>query len=464
MDAIGVLASRVSADASLVDQIVTFFSFGHLTLVYGVIGVVLMGISCGVLGSFVMLRGMSLLGDSIGHAVLPGVCLAFVVMQTKNVVAIFVGAVLAGVLAALAIFGITRYSRIKADAAIGLILSGFFGVGVVFLTRIQRMSFGDQSGLDKYMFGDAAALGRSDLQLMAVVTAAVLVVLAAFFRHFQVTTFDEEFAASIGIPARGVHAALMTMLALAIVVALQAVGVVLVSAMLITPAATAYLLTNRLQWTLAVSAAVGVFSGLAGLFLSFVFDRIPTGPCIVLAASTCFALAYLFSPKMGLVPGLITRIRNSRRIQRENLLKAAYGLLNCGPPDREIALADLARARAYESSFVRRVARSLRRVGMATVTDNGMVLSPAGYRRAAQVVRNHRLWELFLTREASLAEDHVHRDAEEIEHVLGEEIVAQLERDLDNPTLDPHGRRIPPPIPSVVSPSEVSSEGAVDAR
>ncbi|MHC4444998.1 MAG: metal ABC transporter permease [Planctomycetota bacterium] len=438
-----ILASRVQSDAGIWDQVVTFFSFQHVTLVYGAIGAMLLGICCGLLGCFIVLRKMSLLGDSIGHAVLPGICVAFIVMQTKHAAAIFVGAIVAGVLAAWAISSIVKYSRIKADTAIGLVLSGFFGFGIVLLTRIQRMAFGDQSGLDKYMFGDAAALGVNDLKLMAVVTVVVLIIIITFFRYFLTTSFDEAFASSVGMPTRLIQTVLMTLLALAIVVSLQAVGVVLVSAMLIIPAATAYLLTDRLWRMLGLSALLGVGSGLLGLFLSFILHRIPTGPCMVLAASFFFVLAYAFSPKQGVVFKAVRQFRRRRRVQGENLLKTVYGLLDGGETGREFLYRDLAELRNESVGFVRRVAKSLAGLDMAQLTVGGMKLTPSGIDRAAQVIRNHRLWELYLTQEADIADDHVHRDAEDIEHVLGEEMVARLEKMLNYPDRDPHGRLIP---------------------
>jgi len=446
----GILADRVSSDATIFDQLATFFAFDHLTLVYGAIGAVLLGTSCGLLGCFVVLRRMSLLGDSIGHSVLPGICVAFLITHTKNTLAIFAGAVVAGVMVTGFISSVTRYSRIKPDTAIGLALSGFFGVGIVLLTRIQRMSFGDQSGLDKYMFGDAAAISLGDLRLMAAITVVVVIAVLLLFRQLMVTTFDETFAASIGTPVRLLQLILMTMLALAIVAALQAVGVVLVSAMLITPAATAYLLTNRLGRMLFLSALIGSASGFIGLLLSFVLNRIPTGPCMVLTASAFFTLAFLFSPTHGVVQRTLRRTRRKRRVQRENLLKAVFGLLDERPVDTPLSISSVAASGGETQGYVRAVARSLARFGLARVDGDKLALTPDGTARAAQIVRNHRLWELYLTQEASIAPDHVHRDAEEIEHILGEELVRRLEDMLDHPAQDPHGSKIPRPGGSVL--------------
>lgn len=455
-----ILAARVISDTTFWEQVGTFLSFRHLSLVYGVAGAVLLGICCGLLGSFIVLRRMSLLGDSIGHAVLPGICLAFVITQEKNALAIFAGAIAAGVVATWVISAITRFSRIKSDTAIGLVLSGFFGLGIVLLTRIQRMSFGEQSGLDRYMFGDAAALSPEDLRLMGLVTVVVVLAITLFFRYFLVTSFDEHFAAALGMPVRLIQVALMTLLALAIVIALQAVGVVLVSAMLITPAATAYLLTDRLGRMLALSALFGVLSGFVGMFLSFVLNRIPTGPCMVLAASTWFALAYLFSPKQGVALRTMRQWRRRRRIEGENLLKTAYLLLEGKAPTQPLPIETFAEVRSESPAHVRRVAKALAGADMARLGDRELTLTPSGYERARQVVRNHRLWELYLANEASIAADHVHRDAEEIEHVLGEDIVARLEEMLEHPEHDPHGH----PIPRTSGSGPPQAKEVADAR
>ena len=427
----GILAARVQGSSSIWEQLGTFFSFEHVSVIYAVIGAGLLGTCCGLLGAFIVLRRMSLLGDSIGHAVLPGICVAFILMKTKDTAAIFAGAIAAGLIASLSITALTRYSRIKADTAIGLVLSTFFGLGIVLLTRIQRMSFGDQSGLDRYLFGDAAALSRDDLLTMAAVTIAAVAVITIFFRFLLATSFDDLFAASIGMPVRTVQVILMTLLALTIVTAIQAVGVVLVSAMLIIPPSTAYLLTDRLGRMLALSALFGVLSGLVGVVISFLLNRIPTGPCMVLAASAWFTLAYLLSPKQGVILRGVRLYQRRRRVRQENLLKTVWEARGEAGAAQPIGMASLAEIHDEPASHVQRTARMLARSGWARLSGDSLSLTDAGRERARQVVRNHRLWELYLAQQANIAADHVHRDAEDIEHVLGEDIAAKLEAMLE---------------------------------
>ena len=236
------------------------------------------------------------------------------------------------------------------------------------------------------------------------------------------------------------------MLAAAVVIALQAVGVVLVSAMLITPAAAAYLLTDRMHRMLVIAAAFGVASGVLGAFLSFLGNNLPTGPFMVLAASFLFGAAFLFGPRHGTVARWWRQRSRSQRVERENLLKSIFRVLE----DREFrgegaTLQELCALRRETIEQIRQAVRALRQHGMATFDEVGeaVYLTPEGWQRARAVVRNHRLWELYLTNEAKIAADHVHADAEEIEHVLGEEVVRQLEKGLAYATRDPHGRIIP---------------------
>lgn len=430
------------------EQAIRFFSFRDPALRLTLMGCLLLGVSCGLLGSFLVVRRMSLVGDTLSHAVLPGVALGFLWNATKDPVAIFVGAVIAGLVGTFVVGWITRTTKLKEDAALGLVLALFFALGVVLMGIIQGLPTADKSGLDKMLFGQAAALSGGDVKLMAVTTGATILLLAFFYKEFLVASFDPVFARGIGLPVQWLHHALMLLLAAAVVVALQAVGVVLVSAMLITPAATAYLLTDRLHRMLILSAVLGIVSGLLGAFLSFLGTNLPTGPCMVLAASSVFGAAFLFAPKHGLLPRWWRRQSRGRRIARENTLKAMYHVLEGWKFRHEgVTLDELAKQRRTTLDEAQREVLVLARHGLATYDGprRAAQLTPEGSRQAAAVVRNHRLWELYLTNRANYRPDHVHDDAEEMEHVLDEETVRMLERRLDFPEQDPHGKTIPRP-------------------
>lgn len=427
-------------------QVERFLSFRDPAVRYAVFGAVFLGVSCGLLGGFLVVRRLALVGDTLSHAVLPGVAGGFLWGQTKDPVAILVGAVAAGLLGTLVVNWIRRGTRLKEDAALGLVLAGFYAVGICLVTMIQRLSTGNKGGIDQFLFGQAAALGGEDVVLMGAVAAGCVLVVAACYKELLVASFDPDFARAAGFPVRWIHDGLMLLLAFAVVSALQAVGVVLVSAMLVTPAAAAYLLTDRFHRLLGWSVLLGGLAGVSGCFVSFLGSNLPTGPLMVLSASGLFGMAFLFAPKHGLVLRVVRRRRRARRIGRENALKSVYQALEDGGfREEEVPVAELAARRRVVASAVLREARSLERRGLARVTGAGrsLALTPEGLGRARDLVRNHRLWELYLTQAANVPADHVHDEAETIEHVLGEATVGKLLARLKDADRDPHGRPIP---------------------
>ncbi|MSU42216.1 MAG: ABC transporter [Pedosphaera sp.] len=431
------------------EQAKRFITLRDPAVRYALAGSVLLGMSCGLLGGFIVVRKMALFGDMLSHAVLPGVALGFLWNMSKDPVAIFVGATLAGLLGAAAVTLLRRTTRLKEDTALGIVLALFFAVGICMVTRIQSLPQGNKSGIDKFLFGQAAALGADDVRLMAIVTALAVVLVCAFYKELLLTSFDSAFAASLRLPVAALHYGLMLLLAFAVVVALQAVGVVLVSAMLITPAAAAYLLTDRLHRLLLYAMLFGVLAGVAGAFVSFLGNNLPTGPFMVLAASTVFALAFLFSPRHGVVMRWWRRRAQAQRIQRENTLKAIYHVLEVRgfAHAHSVSLHELAARRQCAPDAARDEVMVLARHGLARLQpSSGTIdLTQTGWQRACEIVRNHRLWEWYLAHQVSIAPDHVHADAENIEHLLGEEMVCQIEHSLSGAgaTSDPHGRPIP---------------------
>lgn len=435
-------------ETDLKEQVLRFLSLADPAVRFALFGSILLGISCGLLGSFLVVRKMALVGDALSHAVLPGVALGFLWNMSKDPVAIFVGAVAAGLIGTMAVGWITRTTKLKEDAALGLILSTFFGLGICLLKMFERLPAGNQSGIDKFLFGQAAALGERDLVLMAVTTGLSILLITAFYKEFLVVSFDPVFARSIALPVRLLQETLMLLLAFAVVVALQAVGVVLVSALLITPAAAAYLLTDRMHRMLWIAAVFGLLSAVIGAFFSFLGSNLPTGPFMVLGASTIFGAAFLLGPRHGVIPRWMRHRSRRHRIERENTLKAIYQVLETREfRDEAVTLEELASRRRATLDEIQTQVIALERYGLANfdVPRGAVHVTPEGWRLACTVVRNHRLWELYLTNTAQYQADHVHEDAEQIEHVLGEETVRKLERGLDFPALDPHGK----PIPSI---------------
>lgn len=441
-------AARIGdiSEVSIREQALRFLMLQDPTVRYALLGSVMLGVTCGLLGSFIVVRKMALVGDALSHAVLPGVALGFLWHATKDPVAIFIGATIAGLAGTIAVGIIQHTTRLKEDTALGMVLATFFAVGICMVTMIQRLPTGNKSGIDKFLFGQAAAMGTDDIKLMAVVAGLAILAVIVFYKEFLVTSFDEGFARAIGFPIRLIHYGLMLLLAFAVVISLQAVGVVLVSAMLITPAAAAYLLTDRMHRMLLLAALFGMLAGAGGAFFSFLGTSLPTGPFMVLGATVVFAVAFLIGPRHGVITRWWRQRSQSGRVKRENTLKSIYHVLE----DRDfqgdgVSLLELAGRRHETIEQARQQAGELRRNGLATLHEEGnvMFLTPDGWQLACAIVRNHRLWELYLTNAAHFAADHVHEDAEKIEHILGEDVVRELERRLDYATEDPHGKRIP---------------------
>lgn len=441
-----VLAARVGdvAAADWTEQAARFLTLRDSSVRHAVSGAILLGICCGILGGFVVVRKMALVGDTLSHAVLPGVALGFLWNLSKDPLAIFVGATIAGLAGTALVRALTATTRIKEDAALGLVLASFFAAGACLVTMIQRLPTGNKSGVDKFLFGQAAAIGTDDLVLMGGVASLVIALVAGFYKELLVSSFDRAFARGSGIPIKWVDRGLMLLLAFTVVIALQAVGAVLVSAMLITPAAAAYLLTDRLHRLLLLAAGFGVLAGLAGAFLSFIGHNLPTGPFMVIAASAVFTAAFLLGPRHGVLARWWRQRDRAARTRRENTLKAIYQIgEERAAAQEDVSVPELAQRRRISLPAARTEAAALVDSGLATVSGERVFFTPQGRRRAAEIVRNHRLWELYLTNSANFASDHVHEDAERIEHVLGEDVVRELERRLNYAARDPHGRRIP---------------------
>ncbi|WP_294976361.1 metal ABC transporter permease [uncultured Leuconostoc sp.] len=251
---------------------------------------ILVGIMSGIIGSFIILRGMSLMGDAISHAVLPGVAVAY--MLGIN---ILFGASVFGILAALLIGLVASKSKLKNDTAIGIVFSAFFALGFILISLAESAT-----NLHHILFGNVLAVSDNDLVTTAIVLAIVLIFVVVFYKELLITSFDNTFAQAYGLKTQLMHYALMLVLTLVTVTALQTVGIILIVAMLITPAATAYLLTNRLSHMMIVAALFSVISSVIGLYMSYTFNW-ASGPAIVLTAAVFFSLAFLFSPKQGII-------------------------------------------------------------------------------------------------------------------------------------------------------------------
>ena len=279
-----------------------------------------MGAICGMLGSFAVLRKQSLLGDAISHAALPGIAIAFLITGTKETYVLLIGALVSGLLGAFWIRSIVKRTHLKSDTALGLILSIFFGFGMLLLTYIQKLPNANQSGLDKFLFGQAATLLARDVWFMAAVTFSCLVVLLLFWKEFKILLFDADYAKTLGFNIQLIDILITSFIVIAIVLGLQTVGVVLMSAMLLAPAAAARQWTNSLGIMVILAAFFGAISGVVGTAISASQNNLSTGPVIVLVAAVFVGFSFIFSPSRGLLFRQIRFIKNRKDLELHKTL------------------------------------------------------------------------------------------------------------------------------------------------
>lgn len=367
------------------------FSFlSDFTIRNVVLGAALLGITSGVLGSFAVLRQQSLLGDALSHAALPGVALGFLVAGGRNLIAILLGALISGALAASYALILTRRSRLKNDAALGSVLSVFFALGIVLLTFIQNQNNAGQAGLDSFLFGQAATIVPSDIVTMVVISALCLGLTALFWKQFKAMSFDSGFAASLGFPTLVLEFTLTLMIALAIVMGLQLVGVVLMAALLIAPAVAARQWTKRLEHMVVLAAVFGAASGITGSLISATGRGLATGPLIVICASLFVFISLLFAPGRGLVWEAFTFQRNRRALRSQQVLVDLYKLANeHNDPKYKIEFGMLT---SYYGVNVKQVLNELDSQGYVQPSQHmrgegqHWVLTEQGYERARDVL------------------------------------------------------------------------------
>ncbi len=300
--------------------------FTDYTLRTITLGTAILGAICGMLGSFAVLRKQSLLGDAISHAALPGIAIAFLITGTKETNVLLIGALISGLIGAFWIRGITRNTHLKSDTALGLILSLFFGFGMLLLTFIQKQPNANQSGLDKFLFGQAATLLARDVWFMAIVTGICLIVLTLFWKEFKLLLFDADYTKTLGFNTKFIDILITSFIVVAIVLGLQTVGVVLMSAMLLAPAAAARQWTNSLSVMVILAAIFGAFAGVVGTGISATQDNLSTGPVIVLVAAVFVIFSFIFSPSRGLLFRQIRFIQNRKDLQLHKTLAFMYDI------------------------------------------------------------------------------------------------------------------------------------------
>jgi len=414
------------------------FRAGHNTAVV-MTGTAMLGAAGGVVGTFALLRQRAMMGDALSHATLPGIVIAFLVatalgLDGKSVPVLLAGAATTGVLGVLTVHAILRFSRLTEDAAIGIVLACFFGAGVVLLTYAQNLPSTGQGGLDRFILGQTAAIRTNDAVLVATVAGVSAIVALLMFKEFRAVCFDDRFAAASGMPVAAIDLVMMALVVAVLVSGLQAVGLVLVVALLIIPPAAARFWTERLGVMTLLAAFLGALSGYLGSAASALLPRLPAGAVIVITAGVIFTFGLVAAPKRGIVAAIIQRVGLRLKMARDHMLRICFEQLEADSTPVTagaiVSSSALHAARAWSSTDFAMAKMNLRIAGLMEKNGADVRLTERGAAEATRITRSHRLLEEYLVTHADIAASHVHTIADLAEHSLSPEMVAELEESL----------------------------------
>ncbi|MCA9077145.1 MAG: metal ABC transporter permease [Planctomycetaceae bacterium] len=435
---------------SLVSRLSRVLSLRDYNTRVVLLGTTILGITAGIVGTFMLLRKRALVGDVVGHSALPGIAIAFLVMEGlspgtgKWLPGLLLGAFAFGLAGAVTVMLIDKFSRIKADAAMAMTLSVFYGLGAALFTIVQRVPGGNAAGLKTYLNGKTASLVADDVWLFVGIATVVLVLAMLFMKELTILCFDEQFAAAEGWPVFWLDTLLIGLVVTVTIVGMQSVGLILVVATLIIPPASARFWTDDIRLMTLGAGLVGGMSSFFGTVISALFPRMAAGAVIVLTGASLFALSLLFGSKRGVLVHAWQQRKLRHDVGRVDLLRACFELVEHAVSDpiptheemmdHEILLGDLVSMRAWDLSTLRRLVAVAEKDGLMQHTgDDNWRLTETGAEEARRIARNHRLWEMYLMQYAHIAPSHVDRDADLIEHVLDPELIAELEYQLDHP-------------------------------
>jgi len=407
-----------------------------------ILGVTSLGATAGLIGSFLLLRKQSLLGDALSHATLPGIGIAFAVMSAmglsgRNLPGLLIGASITGLLGVLLVLAIRRTTRLKDDAAMGIVLSVFFGLGVAILRMVQEIPGQSTAGLESFIYGKTASMVWSDFYLIIGTLIVTTLITILILKELTLLCFDANFAATEGWPTLWLDILLMGLVTAVTVVGLQAVGLILIIAFLITPPTAARFWTNNLKHMLWLSTIIGAVSGWLGASLSSLYSNLPAGAIIVITAAVIFLFSMIFGTARGVLPRYLRHLKLQKKIGRQHILRSTYEILEntqSSTPLKNlpIPMELLRKHRYWSKGELPKLIRQARAEDHIERQPSGELrLSESGFGEASRITRNHRLWEMYLIKHADIAPSHVDRDADMVEHLLGAEIVRQLEAELE---------------------------------
>ena len=397
------------------------------------LGTLPLGVACGVIGCFLILRRRALVADALGHATLPGVCLGYFIaiwlgLNERSLLILLPAAGAMGLLGVATLHLLSRVPRVRDDAAIGVVLSVYFAMGIVLLSVIQSQPTGSPAGLSRFIFGQAAGMDTTDALLIGVLAFVSLILAAIFLKEMRLLCFDPAYARSIGWRTSLLDGALLVMTTVVTLAGLHAVGAVLIVALLVIPPAAARFWTDRLGVMLTIAASLGGVSAVGGTLISGAMHDWPTGPAIVIVAGVGFIISMFIAPNRGLLARSHRRRTFAQLIARQHLLRAMYEAAELrGNMRAPIPRADLHHRRDWTPRRLQRAIHRAIRRGEIVAAHDGYELTERGLRRATQIVRSHRLWEHYLATRRGVDTAHIDRPADDIEHALGEAMVDRLE-------------------------------------
>ncbi|WP_319381367.1 iron chelate uptake ABC transporter family permease subunit [Thiomicrorhabdus sp.] len=433
---------NLTHSVSMWDNFAAFWRFEDINALWVLAGSMLLGMSASVIGAFAFLRKRSLIGDALAHAALPGVMMAFLLFQSRDPVVIFFGALMSSFVGFFIIDWLPKHTKIKPDAALAITLSFFFALGLMLLSFIQGAELENKSGLDKILFGQAAAMTASDIHLLAYVSLFILLTVALFFQKFRLIAFNRVYAQSIGMAVKRYELLLALLIVMSVVVGLQLVGVVLMAAVLLTPIASTRYWSNQLTPMLFLASAIGALSALISTQVSYLAPAMPTGPWMVVSLSLLFVISLFFGTRKGLLKRWLETRALRKRIAEENILRTFYKL--CERQQQEsFSMADIQSLRNMPAAQLSRTLEQMLYKKLIRAVAGGYCLTESGQQQASQLTRRHRLWENYLMQQAELSPNMVHQQAERMEHILTDDEEAKLQAELHSSSSDPHGQPIP---------------------
>ena len=420
-----------------------FFSFTDANINNVLLGTILLGFTCGMVGVLVVLNKKALIVDAVSHAILPGICIGFMISGIKDSRYLILGGITAGAISVFLVDWITSISRIKKDASIAIVLSFMFSIGVILLSIIQESGNSNQSGLSDFLFGKAATILEEDLYLFGLLSLIIIIVISIFYQHFKIALFDSNFAHTIGLKNKYIQILISSLIIISTAIGIQTVGIVLISAMIITPASSAFFWTNNFKKSILLSGLFAVISSIVGVFISYLSPLMPTGPWIIVILSSIAIFSAVFSEK-GIVTKRLKGRKNKKKMISDNVLKYLYRIgENDNNSSKGRSFNEIKNFRSINSKELSEGLRILTSKKWVVKAGDLWVLSEKGTKEAKRIIRIHRLWELYMQKFMQIQSDHVHESAETIEHIMTPELEKELLKYLGNPSVDPHQQKIP---------------------